>query len=505
MYDALSGHFFASLASGINNSSGPDEGRLYVAASQTSDPTGAWNVFFVPYVDIFPDFQGLGVTDDKVTVSGNFYDIDRPPNPVPEECTDDGYCGEQTIVFQKSDLLAGATSPGTFLFRPNLTRFTVRPAQSLSPTNDQYLATFSLGTNHTLKVIRITGTPNEGNVVIARTTNVNVLTHDSPPPSRTAGTARCVLFEQDLGPQACIDSGDFRLLETVWVNNQLWANAPAACAFIDDPEPRSCAHIIEVETVGAPSVRQDIMYGAPGEFYSWPALRPDASGNIHVVLTHTNTSMFGEARIAGRRAGDPEGMLSPSVLLRAGEVLHTSGRWGDYLGAAVDPEQPGCVWLLGEYAKHAAGAAWGTYAGASGYDGGCLAGAATPTATDTATATWTPRGTLTPTATPTETLTPTLTPSATPTETLTPTLTDTPTRTATPTATPTPPGPRGDADCNRRVDAVDAALVLQRSAGLTSSLACADRADANGDGRVDAIDAAVILQFTAGLLDSLAP
>ncbi len=60
----------------------------------------------------------------------------------------------------------------------------------------------------------------------------------------------------------------------------------------------------------------------------------------------------------------------------------------------------------------------------------------------------------------------------------------------------------GDANCNGMVSAVDAALVLQFSAGLSDSIPCAEGADVNGDGDITSVDAALILQFTAGLLDS---
>jgi hypothetical protein len=61
----------------------------------------------------------------------------------------------------------------------------------------------------------------------------------------------------------------------------------------------------------------------------------------------------------------------------------------------------------------------------------------------------------------------------------------------------------GDANCNDDVDAVDAALMLQRNAGLVDILGCEENADVNGDGRVDSIDAALVLQFIAGLLEQL--
>ncbi|MCI0778164.1 MAG: dockerin type I repeat-containing protein, partial [Chloroflexi bacterium] len=63
----------------------------------------------------------------------------------------------------------------------------------------------------------------------------------------------------------------------------------------------------------------------------------------------------------------------------------------------------------------------------------------------------------------------------------------------------------GDANCDGTVNALDAALILQFSAGLLNSLPCPMGADANADGTVNALDAALVLQFSAGLLRSLPP
>lgn len=77
---------------------------------------------------------------------------------------------------------------------------------------------------------------------------------------------------------------------------------------------------------------------------------------------------------------------------------------------------------------------------------------------------------------------------------------------ATPARPPlTGPVPIGDANCDRYVDALDAALVLQRVAGRISSLPCAQEADANGDGQITAVESALILQFAAHLIAGLPP
>lgn len=63
----------------------------------------------------------------------------------------------------------------------------------------------------------------------------------------------------------------------------------------------------------------------------------------------------------------------------------------------------------------------------------------------------------------------------------------------------------GDADCNGRANSIDAALILQRGAGLVTNLPCGPLANVNSDARIDSIDAALVLQYSAGLLTHLPP
>jgi hypothetical protein len=64
---------------------------------------------------------------------------------------------------------------------------------------------------------------------------------------------------------------------------------------------------------------------------------------------------------------------------------------------------------------------------------------------------------------------------------------------------------RGDADCDKSINAIDASLMLQHTAGLVGSLPCQARADVNGDSNVNSLDAALVLQYVAGLIPSLPP
>jgi len=62
---------------------------------------------------------------------------------------------------------------------------------------------------------------------------------------------------------------------------------------------------------------------------------------------------------------------------------------------------------------------------------------------------------------------------------------------------------RGDVNCDGTVGSVDAAVVLQLSAGLIDDLPCPGVADTTRDGLVDSRDATLILQFAAGLISNL--
>jgi len=79
---------------------------------------------------------------------------------------------------------------------------------------------------------------------------------------------------------------------------------------------------------------------------------------------------------------------------------------------------------------------------------------------------------------------------------------DPPIVTPTPDTKPALP-PRGDANCDRHINTIDATVLLQYASGLTRALCSLESADTNASGRIDPIDAQLVLQLSAGVIAAL--
>jgi len=97
----------------------------------------------------------------------------------------------------------------------------------------------------------------------------------------------------------------------------------------------------------------------------------DAHKRIHVALALDEAGRLARERLFA--AVTAVRVIDASVLgalrRRRWGSVHDSGRWGDYLGGAVDPADPSKVWVVGEYAKDDGFVFWGTFIGSVSYSG----------------------------------------------------------------------------------------------------------------------------------------
>ena len=344
LYDAESGRWFLSgLAFDPTNNS-----EVFIGVSATSDPTGAWNKYPLAMTPgVLHDQPMTGISSDKVVISWNDYTGNSINTAM--------FSGAETWVLQKSDLLAGIPAPRHFAFAPDLSRFRIVPAQSLTPTSTEWLTYNNSNClegcttgSPTVGVIAITGTP-AGNNVIATEHDPAIRPTIAPPhPRQPSGIP--------------VDTAtDDRFLSAVWQSGTLWVSGNDACMPTGDSVLRSCMRLVAISTNGAsPTVTQDFDGGANSIDMYYPAVTLDSSGDLFIAFSESSPSEFPTAAAVDIRAAAP-GTFENEITVAPGLGSYSGTRWGDYSAAAPDPSNPGAVWVTAEYQASATDPGnWGT-------------------------------------------------------------------------------------------------------------------------------------------------
>ena len=360
LYDQLSQRWFASGVAFVT----PTFGSLIViAVSTTSDPTGTWVQYSTDSSpSVTHDQPKFGVSDDKFVISWNDF------------LSAQFFQGASTWIFEKSQMVAGSTSVNGAAIGPDSTKAALVPAVQLSSGSPAYIAynnsdCSTLGCNKgspTFGLIVITGTPLGGNLAL----------NEADP--AIAATSQPPNADQPLLP-ASIATNDDRFLTAIWQNGVLWTGGNDACIPAGDSATRPCSRLIQVLTAGS-TINQSFDIASFGSGLYYPAFAMDAGGSMYVVYNISSSTQNVGVRITGQPAAAPIQTVVGGQTIKAGETTYdmnpcfgTTGasRWGDYSGAAIDPQNPTDVWVAGEYAAIGtttgppsdAGCAWGTFAG----------------------------------------------------------------------------------------------------------------------------------------------
>jgi hypothetical protein len=373
LFDAGSGRFIATAFS----VDAARDSKVYLAVSQTSDPDGAWSGWVVKSTaQVVTDQPKVGVSDDKVAISW----AEGVPPPCQGQATVICFTGEVTYIVQKSDLLAvpQIAQPRSFVIGPDLTRFGIVPAHSLTSTSTQYLVynnadPYFLVENQcaqpstpvlywncpTLGILVVTGTPAAGNIVLAEPGDPYMPDTTAPPDAPQTGTT------------ALIATGDDRLGSVVYQNNRLWASATngnnCSTANPTSAPPGSCLLVVEAATdqAGFP-IQQSWRLGGTGDYAYYPALGLDVAGDAFVAFSRSNSGISPGAWITGQSGFGNPWTTWAALTAGAGKYDTQTGclghnRWGDYSGAASDPSDPTDVWVAAEYQSSASNPClWGT-------------------------------------------------------------------------------------------------------------------------------------------------
>ncbi len=274
--------------------------------------------------DNWADFPGLGVDQFNVYITTNMF----------SNAGDFEYA--KVWVIAKASLYAGnpitplefGAPPAAPLGNPvtGLADFTIAPEINFDATSEHLLATNALDL--------------DGNGYLT------LWTVNNPATAPTLESANLTVtgWNDDNVPQcpqsgggAPLDDGDTRVLHVVERNGSLWATHTQSS--VDNARAEARWYELDPAT---PAVRQLGAVGDPMRCYFYPAIQPDAHGNVCLVMSGVDGSIFGSAFYTGRAASDPPGTMQPVGSLQAGwsnyvVTAEGSNRWGDFGGIAADP------------------------------------------------------------------------------------------------------------------------------------------------------------------------
>jgi hypothetical protein len=318
-YDTLSQRWFAS-ASDVDASS------VLLAVSRTSDPSGPWSASSFRASGC-ADQPHLGMADGVVVVGADvFANCNAGLAPV---------VGAELWIVNKQQLLDGVPSPSFSTFGPDSAHSTFAPVQSLSSSSTQYVVSVDNPSSGVVHLLGVDGIP-PATVSVQTLASIRITSLLQPPPAQQPSGS--------FGQSPPVATNDDRILDSVWENGRLWFSANSSCIPAGDSSQRSCGRVAELSTVTR-TLAWETDIGDAGAYVYFPAVRPDAIGNLVVGYGESSSTIDPQLRVVVRA---PDGTTTAPVVIAESAGPHLGNRFGDYFGAARDPVNPSLVWVAGE-------------------------------------------------------------------------------------------------------------------------------------------------------------
>jgi hypothetical protein len=327
-----------------------------LSISQSADPLGPWWNYKLDAAKEgatatknWADYPCLGVSPHAIYITANMFKFGG----------DFQYA--KLRILNKTPLLAGGTATWfDFTRLKNLDKkatlaFTVMPCHTFGAPQVEHLVNSSFTAAASQNELTLWSVTNPTTAPVLTRQTVTTDPYGQPP-----------LADQK-GGGVGLNAGDVRILNAVFRGGSVWAALTTVHNWGENVN-RAAVHWFQINATSGALVQQGI-YGSKGVHYFYPAVMPDTNGNMTLVSSRSGTAEYASIRVTGRKSTDPVGQLQPSALLKAGSGNSQRpdgqgrNRWGDYAGIAVDPTDPGQVWLYSMFAD--AGNKWGTWVGLS--------------------------------------------------------------------------------------------------------------------------------------------
>lgn len=345
-----------------------DEGPTYsllLAASQTGDPLGRWNLYRIgagtdPTLGLlWLDYPLVGYNKDWIVVRA--FVLTSSNNQLVRD---------DIFAFNKTNVYAGGS--GEFTRFPGSTS----AVMNLHPvtTHDNSISTMYLvgeppiptrsvvyggsdfsGITHvgSLDIYNITGAI--GSEVLTKVFSVTT-PHDwdrgAPGYAQVLpqrGTTQRILSFISL-----ISGAEYR-------NGSIWATHNVFLPAGGSPT-RTAIQWWQIREDGVLLQQGRIDDSSSSNFYAYPSLAVNRFDDLLIGFSRFSTNQYASANYAFRYGGDPPETTRPDVVIKAGEASYFTRRWGDSSATVVDPANDLDLWTIQQYAAApatTAGIWWG--------------------------------------------------------------------------------------------------------------------------------------------------
>ena len=316
-----------------------------VAVSQTSDATGAYNVYAFNYGTVqFIDYPKLGVWNTAYLITYNVFNNGQT------------FAGPKLCAFDRSSMLAGAAAT-QICFQLSTAFGGVLPSDIDGTTPPPASSTgffVDFGTND-LELWQISNINfTNGTATLTGPTTIPVAAFS--PACNGGGT--CI---PQLGTNQQLDSLADRLMyrlayrnfgdhEALVVNHSITSGTSVAVRWY------------ELRSPTAPTLFQQGTFAPDANFRWMGSMAMDHAGNIAVGYSVSSSSLNPGIRFTGRAPSDPVGTLGRELTITNGGGSQNGGlnRWGDYSAMSVDPVDDCTMWYTTEYEKVSGSFNWST-------------------------------------------------------------------------------------------------------------------------------------------------
>lgn len=346
VFDPLSGRYFALVFT-----SGSSNNQLFLARSDTADPTGSWKgVIIAPSTGLFADFPTLGVDRNGISISVNNFNSGGGFSRV------DLYSIPKTSLLTATPTLANMTT-----FTNTATGFTTQPINNFNLNQNSSSTGLLLSggsSGGTLRITNLNGSGGAG-ATLSGTVTRTMVNGASPPNVFGPNAAKTALSNTE------IDTGDARFGSTVYrVGDLVYMVRHVSVNGGDQSGIRVMVYNATTQTI----LNEQTIGGTSDPNFNsfYPSIAANANGDFVIGYTRTGLVpgdpaasrwLSSYATVGHLSTGGGLTFSSP-IELYAGERDYvsfqgTSGpnRWGDYSATNLDPADPGIFWTTQEYAS----------------------------------------------------------------------------------------------------------------------------------------------------------